>query len=194
MAELGETNSTRELINVSADAMSNMYEVYFTVPDANEEYISGFKVRTSSFSPTSFSHSTYELHYKSLSIIKPTSKIEGSRTFDITFRLDVNYNVYSELKKWQSKILKTSSGYANTGVPKESLGNITVYSLANASTIGVFDESFLSSKSNAVWKYDGVWISRITEPEFTYASSDPINITATFNFTTATYPFQESIS
>jgi len=202
MAELVNSHSIKELIGAGADAMSNMFEVHITIPDYQQESNNFMKLRTNGFSPTIFSHSTYELHYKSLSILKPTSKIEGPRTFDITFRLDDYYVIYHTLNKWLKNSLNIKSGYSSTNIVKTETGNVKVIAYADLiknrgdappfyDTIdGVSNNDFTTdSNSSAIWEYDGVWISKITEPEFTYASSDPQEITVTFNFTTASYPW-----
>jgi hypothetical protein len=200
MAELGNSHSIKELIGAGADAMSNMFEVHITIPEGQQE--SNFmKLRINGFSPTIFSHSTYELHYKSLSILKPTSKIEGPRTFDITFRLDDYYAIYDTLNKWLKNSLNIKSGYSSTNIIET--GNVKVIAYADRiknrgdrppfyDTInGVSNNDFTTNSNSklAIWEYGGVWISKITEPEFTYASSDPQEITVTFNFTTASYPW-----
>jgi hypothetical protein len=183
MATLDSTNHTIELVNAGADAMSNMYEIYITTPGGAAQ--TPLRLRTKSFSPTVLNQGTYEVKYKTATLNRPSTSIEGERTFDIGFRLDSNYAVYKGLRDWQYTLFNPNTGYTATQLNIASLGTIEVWTLKNdiysaEQATGITKQ--MTGASVAYWKYHDVWIQKMTEPEFNTDSSDPQEITATFYF------------
>jgi hypothetical protein len=187
MGVIGNDNHTMELLNAGSDAMSNMYEVHITTPGTNS-YTLPLRLRVKTFSFTALNQGTYEVKYKTATLNRPSTSVEGDRTFDIAFRLDANYDVYKALKVWQNTLFNSRTGYTSTQLNSDSVGQIEVRALkgpiVSADTDGNLQGNTQVSTDNNTnrfkWVFHDVWIQRLTEPEFNTDTSDPQEITATF--------------
>lgn len=186
-----------ELLGAGADAMTNMYEVVFTMPTGTALSVDAtqtakLRIRADAFNPPADSQQTYEVHWKTVALTRPASKIIMDRVFTITFRVDANYDLYRTLLKWKGLTSAGSVGYASQEM--SILGSVTVSALASAITHpkmvagktsdapGIKGAASASGGSVILWKYNDVWIETITNPEFSTESADPAKVTATFRF------------
>lgn len=150
MAELKSQISA--LLNLGADAMDNMFDVFLTLPkavigedtaDTEESNYNAYNLRCSGFDPPQFSLKTFDQPYKNTTIRRPSGKIEGNREFSLQFRLDANYSIYRNLMKWRDLFMQPSTAYAGNGIrdpihpyddPRSldnRLGIVDVYALAS---------------------------------------------------------------
>jgi len=197
MATLASNNHVTELLAAGADAMSNMYEIHIT-PAGTASTLAGggtaeslFKIRAKGFTPAMLNQSQYAVKYKSITVNRPGTLVEGERKFEIEFRLDAYYDAYKALKKWQQETFNPQTGYVSNSLT--SSGLVKVYSLStpialasDAHTTGVSDGNFLTT--NLLWSYSGVWVQQVTEPVFTTDSGEPLSVKATFYFSTVDGP------
>lgn len=181
-----------ELLGAGADAMTNMYEVIFNMPTGTAVSVDAtqtakLRIRADAFNPPADSQQTYEVHWKTVALTRPASKIIMDRVFTITFRVDANYDLYRTLLKWKGLTSAGSVGYASQDM--SALGSVTVSALA--STIN--NPKMVAAKTSEapdtkgagnviLWKYHDVWIETITNPEFSTESAEPAKVTATFRF------------
>jgi len=186
MASIGQTNIA-SLVGLGADAMTNMYEVRITPP---AEIITALSTvtfqdmvfRVSSFNPPVGTQQSYDVHWKTVSLKKPKPKIDLQRTFDIEFRVDAYYQVYEQLKKWENLYHITGTGFATGRIDPSHTGTVVVKALkAPVTTVDQTDE-FGTVDPVISWQYEDVWIEKITDPNFTTDSSEPVKSTVTFNF------------
>lgn len=186
-----------ELLGAGADAMTNMYEVAFTMPTGTALSVDAtqtakLRIRADAFNPPADSQQTYEVHWKTVALTRPATKIIMDRVFTITFRVDANYDLYRTLLKWKGLTSAGSVGYASQEM--NTLGSVTVSALASTisnpkmvagKTSDAPDIKGAASASGGkviLWKYNDVWIETITNPEFSTESAEPAKVTATFRF------------
>ena len=128
------SNQVTSLLSLGADAMDNMFDISIEPPKGissienlqgaraglttydSQQFKHNLTIRADGFNPPVFKVKTYEVKYKTVTIDRPATKIEGQRQFDITFRLDANYQAYRFLAAWKSLIMQASSGYATNAL------------------------------------------------------------------------------
>lgn len=193
------------LISAGADAMTNMFEVHFTLPSglftpvppqagiasqrvSGESMATSLMVRTDGFTPPTPSQVTYTNHWKTVSVDRPATKINLDRTFSITFRVDAYYSVYKTLLRWQSKTMQVSDGFASNSLASTNLGTVEVKAAEGLvdSLSDVDDNTALSTETS--WKFEDAWIESITPPTYGTSSADPAKVTAKFRFGKYTDP------
>lgn len=191
-----------KLLALGADAMDNLFDVVIDLPDdltptgatvgsPNDVLQGQLRLRCQGFTPPHFKVGSYSIRYKTIKVIKPSSVIEGDRTFQLTFRMDANYEAYKALLKWRAKTTVPSTGYATT-LPNGSFGEISVTALASAVPIsdtgkysGLTDgEAFAASTEQRAiqWRFLDVWLLELTEPVYNVEGGAPLKVTATFAF------------
>ena len=181
-----------ELLGAGADAMTNMYEVNFTLPDSSilgvdASSTKNLRIRTDGFTPPADSQATYAVHWKTVSVDRPSTKINMERQFSVTFRVDANWDLYKLLLKWKSLTSVGSVGYASQ-LLTDALGTVAIKALGVP--IGHPDQvadktgevPAIEGDSPVLWEYYNVWIETITPPEFSTESTEPAKVTATFHF------------
>jgi hypothetical protein len=168
-------------------------------------------LRANGFEPPKFNIKKYDIRYKTVGLKRPATRIEGDRSFKITFRVDSYYNIYRMLMLWRSVLMEPATGYATnalwgagsgddlTASANSKLnalfGQISVVALAKpiymkseggfiAEQAGVTSNTMIStgSKDYATWEFDQVWISDIEEPKYKAGEGDILTVTATFEF------------
>jgi hypothetical protein len=198
------------LLNAGADAMDNLFDVDFHLPDSDLSSWSSGSIRCIGFDPPIFTLKTYDAPYKTTRVKRSAGKIEGDRSFKIQFRLDAYYNIYRTLLRWRSACMQPATGFASTRItptdPKNNpfLGSIDVTSIGapvsqEAGEIGVNSlstyvglteptaPSILSTvstkdKKYLAWRFFHVWVMDVTPPAFKTGGGDPQIITAAFGF------------
>lgn len=202
-----------ELLKAGADAMSNMFDVRIIFPaDLQASLgpdIEAMRIRTKGFKAPEFNVMTYDVNYKTISVKRPATKVEGERTFDITFRLDAYYSAYRALKMWASRNGTAATGYASNALfgdnatsPNNVLGSVQVGALstpvimdsgdpffAQGVNTNYFSTQNAANNPNLVWEFDSVWCSKVTEPEFNMDDASALEVTATFYFGNIKDPF-----
>lgn len=193
MALFTTTEALTSLINAGADAMSNLFYIRFhaDLPDSNKILDTGLTIRSGGFTPPSFTQPTHSVHYMTTSADLPSTAVEGSKQFDITFRTDANYDLYKWLKKQQSVTSIGNLAYASNDVPGYPGRGlmITVYAMDEPLTdTNQVDPDRMEDTFKKMWEFKYCWVAHISEPSYTYGSSDPITVTATFRFWDFTDP------
>lgn len=180
-------NPLQELIAVGADALKGLYDIQIDIPtsDISQQQL---RVRNAGFKAPDTKLNTYDVKYRGATLTMPKASLDVGQTFDISFRLDANYQVYKALLSLANLTSNPAYGYAASGLPpKENLATVTVYALTTPITdINARENSveYSSANATALFVYSGCWISRITRPEFKNGTMDAIEITATFNYMT----------
>lgn len=213
------------LHSIGADAMDNLFDIKITMPknaiefgtDQQKDVLTEdhmelqFRLRCEGFEPPKFTQKKYEVRYKTISMNRPAARIEGSREFSLTFRVDAYYRVYSALLNWRSLLFEPSSGYASPRLVDEAtselenyFGQIDVfvpilpplrseggsYDIPGITHDATYDEAFAKGAADVMsdtkvlraWSFSDVWISDLTEPKFTTGGGEIQKVTATFQF------------
>jgi hypothetical protein len=130
MANLGQVTT---LLGLGADAMDNMYDVVITPPKGmsglqaaiagragdlaySDAALANFTIRAEGFEPPKYKIQTYKVGYKGVEIDRPKTKLDMEREFELSFRLDANYQVYQFLSAWRSQLVQASSGYVTNAL------------------------------------------------------------------------------
>ena len=169
------------LISAGADAMTNMFEVEFYPPGANVGKGSRLKIRTKGFTPPAPVQKKYDVHWKTVSVTKPATKIELDRSLEFEIRIDADYEVYKTVLDWQAQTSVAAGGFAANA--PASYGKIVVKALAtpieDVNSAGAIQDGI--AEANAlVWTFEDVWVESITSP--TYDTEDANAATCTVKF------------
>lgn len=168
MALGDNTNYLSDLINLGADAQSNLYELTFTGGIFSAD--TDITIRNAGISLPERKQGTHDVNYLTTSVTLPGASYEDAKTVSITFRLDQNYNIYKKLLKQQKKVYGPSTSYANASA-EDATFDITVYALT--------DRSSSSNTLVAMYMLKNCYIKAVKQnTAFSYDSSEPITITA----------------
>lgn len=172
------TNSLNSLISIGNDSYSNLFRITFsggTLPEDTQN----LSVRCSNFTPPMPSQKTYQAKYVTATIDRPVPKVDISKNFTLTFRLDDYWEVYSELLKQQKQLLHASKSFVNSdmSVISSQLFNVQVDRIVRLSESD--DESV-----QRMFNYRGCWIENLTPSGFNSNGSNPVTCTCSINFLT----------
>jgi hypothetical protein len=188
-------NQISALLSLGADAMDNMFDIVIEPPagittfenvGAGRAGVTAFNdpqfkhditIRANGFSPPKFNAKTYEVKYKTVTLDRPSTKIEGKREFEIEFRLDANYQAYRFLGAWRSLIMQPSSGFATNALYGEEGDNTTGKSNINK----VFGTITVSALARPIFMSDGAPFEAqgVTVGKFTEGSLKVVSDAAT---------------
>lgn len=155
-----------DLINLGADAQSNLYELTFSGGE-----FSGYNaltIRNAGISLPERKQSTHDVSYLTTSVTLPAAAYEESKTATIQFRLDQNYDVYKKLLQQQKKVYGPSTSYANPSASNATF-NISVYAITSQST----NEISLVE----MYRLKNCYIKKVKQDTaFSYDSSNPMTV------------------
>ena len=184
-------NYLSSLISAGPDAMSNLYYVKFTGTgtggEIDDSTSTALTVRTSNIQGLPApSHKTNTINYMTASVDVPAASFDLDKKLTITFRLDSNYALYKFLLERQKSTSIGNLAYAATEVPEESTlpgMKITVYGLINAvSDTDQETPSKDSSNYTKIYEFRHCWISDISTDQYSYSSSNPMTVKASFYY------------
>lgn len=168
MALGDNTSYLSDLINLGADAQSNLYELKFTGGIFSAD--TDITIRNAGISLPERKQSTHDVSYLTTSVTLPGASYEDTKTVSITFRLDQNYSIYRKLLKQQKKVYGPSTSYANASA-KDATFDISVYAITDQNPNGV--------RKVGMYILKNCYIKAVKQnTTFSYDSSEPITITA----------------
>lgn len=181
MAIGDNSNYISDLLNAGNDAFSNLYEVVLTPNGGfeNEEDGTTFTMRCKDFTPPSLSGGDpYRVRYVTAFVDWPSAKVNVTRTFDLTFRVDSNYTAYRRLHLLVKDNFNPNTDYVNTNLTDlaKTSFTITVNVLTNGSS------SAADKDKMALYTFNNCIITGITPIEYKQGDASPITAKATFIF------------
>ena len=181
MAIGDNSNYISDLLNAGNDAFSNLYEVVLTPNGGfeNEEDGTTFTMRCKDFTPPSLSGGDpYRVRYITAFVDWPSAKVNVTRTFDLTFRVDSNYTAYRRLHLLVKDNFNPNTDYVNTNLTDlaKTSFTITVNVLTNGSS------SAADKDKMALYTFNNCIITGITPIEYKQGDASPITVKATFIF------------
>ena len=181
MAIGDNSNYISDLLNAGNDAFSNLYEVVLTPNGGfeNEEDGTTFTMRCKDFTPPSLSGGDpYRVRYITAFVDWPSAKVNVTRTFDLTFRVDSNYTAYRRLHLLVKDNFNPNTDYVNTNLTDlaKTSFTITVNVLTNGSS------SAADKNKMALYTFNNCIITGITPIEYKQGDASPITAKATFIF------------
>ena len=181
MAIGNSSNYISDLLNAGNDAFSNLYEVTFALSDDYKDIIDSttFTMRCKDFTPPSVSGGdTYRVRYVTALVDWPSAKVNVTRTFDLTFRVDSNYETYKNLHLLAKNNFNPNTSYVNTDLTDlaKTSFTVTVSVLTNGSS------SAAETDKMELYKFNNCIITGITPIEYKQGDASPITAKATFVF------------
>ena len=164
MALGDNTNYLSDLINLGADAQSNLYELTFTGGEFSG--YTALTIRNAGITLPERKQGTHDVKYLTTSVTLPAASYEETKTATITFRLDQNYDVYQKLLNQQKKVYAPSLSYANPSVANATF-DINVAAITNISTKTKID----------MYKLENCYIKKVKlDTNFSYDSATPMTV------------------
>lgn len=181
MAIGNSSNYISDLLNAGNDAFSNLYEVVLTPNGGFENEGDGttFTMRCKDFTPPDLSGGDpYRVRYVTAFVDWPSAKVNVTRTFDLTFRVDSNYTAYKRLHLLAKDNFNPNTDYVNTDLTdlKNTSFTITVNVLKNGSS------SATESDKMALYTFNNCIITGIAPIEYKQGDASPVTAKATFVF------------
>lgn len=193
------------LMNSTGDAMDNIFDISIFWPwdsqsDSTEVAAS---YRAEGFDIPEPKTKTHDVTWLGVTVKRVSSGVSLERTFDLNFRLDANYALYSKFVQWQKFVIDVNtSGVANT---ESALGKVTVTAPGaeyNAmswtpATKAEAADNKLSVRGNniskLVWTFEDVAVVEVGTPKFKNQGEGKVMMyKVKFTFGDASYPFFSS--
>lgn len=157
------------LLAAGADALKSQFEVIFPsgIPGGGNGVAVSLRM-DETFDPPEHGVQVYEIFKKGQKIPKPGGAEEVDKMFTVNVRLDQQWRVYDDLKRWMRLVYNEK-----TGTPGQSNNSRTTVEVVS------LDENNIPVKTI---QFQGVFISKIKIQEFDNQSADPSKLECTFHF------------
>ncbi len=164
MALGDNTNYLSDLINLGADAQSNLYELTFTGGEFSG--YTALTIRNAGITLPERKQGTHDVKYLTTSVTLPAASYEETKTATITFRLDQNYDVYNKLLNQQKKVYAPSLSYANPSATNATF-DINVAAITDISAKTKID----------MYKLENCYIKKVKlDTNFSYDNATPMTV------------------
>ena len=164
MALGDNTNYLSDLINLGADAQSNLYELTFTGGEFSG--YTALTIRNAGITLPERKQGTHDVKYLTTSVTLPAASYEETKTATITFRLDQNYDVYKKLLNQQKKVYAPSLSYANPSATNATF-DINVAAITDISAKTKID----------MYKLENCYIKTVKlDTGFSYDNATPMTV------------------
>lgn len=193
MALSSYNNYVTDLLGAGNDAFSNLYEVSFTLPNSSssaETASTGttplsdgeiFTMRCKGFNhPEATAADPYRVRYLTAFVDWPTAQVNVTRTFDLEFRVDSNYEAYKKLHELAKSNFDPNTEFVDTNLAnlEDSSFTVTVNVITNGS-------SATGSADNAnnklqLYEFKNCLIVGITPLAYKQGTAEPLVATASF--------------
>ena len=186
MALSSYSNYVTDLLEAGNDAFSNLYEVKFTLPTssnseetASADYGRVFTMRCKGFNhPEATAADPYTVRYLTAFVEWPTAQVNVTRTFDLEFRVDSNYEAYRELHKLAKSNFDPNTEFVDTNLDtlKDKSFTVAVSVITNGSSSIGTD----TSKTLKLYEFKNCLITGITPLTYKQGTAEPLVATASF--------------
>ena len=155
------------------DALKNLFDMILPpFPGAIDPISTNFRIQNFTIPATGVE--TYEIHWKTQKMTKPSGKVTMDNSFSFSFRVDKYWEIYNGLKNWKNIIADTR------------YGTMTPDNIKGVSAIRV-PIVIISSDANGIptggkWIFEGSFIKELGEVAFDYTSGEPIEVDVTMNY------------
>lgn len=172
MAILNNNNNyLKTLVDQGNDAHSNLYLVHFVLKTSGKNLDLG-TVRCDGFTPPTPSQDSYTVKFLNVHIDRPRAKVRLDKFFDLTFRVDGNYQMYKVLKDLQGLNFNENS---DVNLSKIGLEDIIARNLTVSVEVPGIEKLF---------EYENCWIESVTPVAFKQGTSEPVKVTSRINYLT----------
>lgn len=184
MALSSYSNYVTDLLEAGNDAFSNLYEVKFTLPTssnseatASTDYGRVFTMRCKGFNhPEATAADPYTVRYLTAFVEWPTAQVNVTRTFDLEFRVDSNYEAYRELHKLAKSNFDPNTEFVDTNLDtlKDRSFTVAVSVITNGSS------SADTTDTLQLYEFKNCLITGITPLAYKQGTAEPLVATASF--------------
>lgn len=184
MALSNYSNYVTDLLEAGNDAFSNLYEVKFTLPTpsnsgetASTDYGRVFTMRCKGFNhPEATAADPYTVRYLTAFVEWPTAQVNVTRTFDLEFRVDSNYEAYRELHKLAKSNFDPNTEFVDTNLDtlKDKSFTVAVSVITNGSS------SADTTDTLQLYEFKNCLITGITPLAYKQGTAEPLVATASF--------------
>ena len=180
MALSNTNNYIQTLVSAGSDAQSNLYIVNFvggSLTDSGE----ALTVRCQGFQPPqTFSQNSYQNRFITAFIEMPASKVNVSRNFSLTFRVDAYYDIYKKLLEQRGVTSDPANSYVANDILTLKNNNMLFDVEVAVVDDGVHDAETISSQT--IFKFKDCWISSVGAIQYTTDSANAATTTVGINF------------
>ena len=184
MALSSYSNYVTDLLEAGNDAFSNLYEVNFTFPNSPNSkektpaaYGRVFTMRCKGFNhPDATAADPYTVRYLTAFVEWPTAQVNVTRTFDLEFRVDSNYEAYRELHKLAKSNFDPNTEFVDTNLDtlKDKSFTVAVSVITNGSS------SADTTDTLQLYEFKNCLITGITPLAYKQGTAEPLVATASF--------------
>lgn len=213
------------LVNSGADLLKQMYDVSILFPDqlangAESDELFGYPVtvRCQGFTVPDVSVGTYDINYHGMSVKRPNGKVEGERSFELTFREDAAFMLRQRFSLWLMAVCDPVTGGVSNGI--NYFGTVSVRTISGEYTSTQlveptgksYDEGgagkanqilkstgqlptkggqvgFKETNPIAEWNFYHVWVSKVGGVAFDSTASDANTFPVQFQYQDCDMPF-----
>jgi hypothetical protein len=163
--------SVEKIYNMGDDALQNLFDLSIS-PISYINDLTSTLLRVQNFTIPSVAVNTYEVPYKTLTIDKPSGKVETVREFSFDIRVDRYWTVYKGLVLWKNAIQNQYTGtIGDDNINTNYRVGITVWAIQPDGT---------PVPSFGSWRFAGSYPKQIGDVSFDYTSGDPVIVPVTF--------------
>lgn len=181
MLDVKNNNYLQELVTTAGDAFNNLYIAEFLGGVFDTQEIShGMSVRCDGFTPPAIDQPSYQVRFVNEHIDRPSTKVNVTRNFSLTFRVDANYTVYKAICRQRDVTFIPTSAYTATDIyelkQSNKLFTVNIKALSNGLNAPT------GNKSMNLFRFRDCWITRIDPLKFSYSSGDPLSVSIGISF------------
>lgn len=171
-------NYLQSLISAGADALNNLYIVSFDGGHLTE-VDNALKVRCTGFTAPAITHDSYTVRFVNAFIDRPTAKVNVTRNFTLTFRVDANFEAYKALLEQEKVTFNPTQSFTATDINtlKENnrLFNVTV----DVVNQGINSETI---ETTTLYRFRNCWITNIPSINYSTETAAAATITVSISF------------
>lgn len=173
-----QNNYLIDLLSSAGDALSNLYLVTFR-GNFLDSVSNQLQVRADSFTPPVSSTGTYTVRYLNNFVDRPQTKINLTRSFSLTFRVDSQMSVFKAILDQQGVTFNPAKSFTATDIT-----TIRDEGRLFDITIEIVDEGISTEviETTTLYVFKDCWISSITPISYDYNNSSPTTVSMTINF------------
>lgn len=175
-------NYIQTLIAAGDDAHSNLYVARFhSVNGAlKDSAAEGLTLRCDGFTPPPTDQTGYSVSFMNQTIERPVAKVNVTRNFSLTFRVDANYLTFKALLDQQGILFNPAKGYTATSI-KKFLDADYLFDTTLEVAGSMVDTS---PEFTQLFAFKGCWISKISPIAYSSSDSAAATVSLTINFLT----------
>lgn len=156
------------------DAFSNLFAVNMG-PISFLPSVTDAILRVQNFTIPSTGTETYEVHYKTQKITKPSGKINHPNEFSFDFRVDRYWAVYRGFVLWKNAIANNIAGTIGAD-------NLVTNARIPISVQALDASTGLPIVGTGAWTFTGCFVQSVGDVGFDYTAGDPITVSVTMGY------------